>query len=266
MTKEFILSALKDLGVKEHMSIIVHSSLKSFGYVEGGGATVAQALMEAVCAGTLIMPSFNHGAPYDNGAVFDIRKTPTTNGAIPDAFWRMEGVERSMNPTHSFAVWGKDARLIAERHELSDAVGKNSPLDYLYEHDGYALLLGVGYNRNTFHHYVERTLNAPCLRGRGEEYDVIDANGALRRARTWSWRNASCPIDDSALYARNMRPYETVHKIGDCTATWFPLKKCFDVVSKSLREGLDQYPPCAACQIAPRVCRYTVAREGDNDD
>lgn len=262
MRESEILSGLKRLGVKADGCMIVHSSLKSFGYVEGGAEAVVHALMEAVKDGTLVMPSFNHGAPYDRGEVFDIRLTPTTNGAIPDAFWRMPGVWRSMNPTHSFAVWGKDARLIASAHEASDAMGAGSPLDYLYKRGGSALLLGVGYNRNTFHHYVERMEHAPCLRGRGEEYDVVDSGGKTKRARTWSWRDGGCPVDDAAHYAPFMRQFEKTLNIGGCTATWFALDDCYRVVRNSLSAGIAPYPPCRECAVRPRVCAYTVDCEG----
>ena len=109
VTKEMLKQGFAELGIRAGMKVMVHSSLKSFGYVEGGADAVIDALMELLTPeGTLMMPSFNHEAPYFEGDIFDISKTPTTNGLIPDTFWRREGVSRSMNPTHAFAAWGKD--------------------------------------------------------------------------------------------------------------------------------------------------------------
>ena len=42
--KERIIKDLKDLGLKEGDTVIVHSSLSSLGYVEGGADTVIDAL------------------------------------------------------------------------------------------------------------------------------------------------------------------------------------------------------------------------------
>lgn len=264
MDRQTLTKALAGLGIEKNSVIIVHSSLKSFGYMKGGAEAVVDALMDAVSEGTLILPSFNHGAPYDEGTVFDIRTTPTTNGAIPEAFRHRPGVFRSMNPTHAFAVYGRDAEQIASAHEAAPAMGEGSPIDYLYRHDGGVLLLGVGYTRNTFHHYVETMLNTPCLLPRGEEYDVTDGHGEMKRARTWSWREKSCPIDDSARYAPLMAPYEKTIMLGPCRITYFKARDCFEAVKKCLSEGIDGYPGCAACPIRPRKCEYTVPEEGEN--
>lgn len=258
MDKKTLADAVRALGVQKDSVIIVHSSLKSFGYMEGGAEAVVDAFMEVVTEGTLIFPSFNHGAPYDKGEVFDIRTTPTTNGAIPDAFWRRPGVKRSMNPTHAFAVYGKDAEEIASSHEMAAAVGEGSPLDYLYRHDGGVVLLGVGYNRNTFHHYVETVTGAACLSPRGEEYDVIDENGERRRARTWSWREKSCPITDPAKYAPYMAEFEKTLQLGTCKITYFKVRDCFEVVKKCLSEGIEGHTGCRECPVRPRVCEYSV--------
>ncbi len=261
MDQKALAEGLKTFGVQKDSVIIVHSSLKSFGFMQGGAEAVVDALMETVSEGTIILPSFNHGLPYEKGEIFDIRSTSTTNGAIPEAFWKRPGVKRSMNPTHAFAIYGKDAEEIARAHEKAPAVGAGSPLDYLYKHDGCVLLLGVGYNRNTFHHYVETVTNAPCLSPRGEEYDVIDENGQKKRARTWSWREKSCPINDPAKYASFMAEHEKVLQLGSCKITYFKARDCFEVVKKCLAEGVGENPGCKSCPIRPRVCEYSVFGE-----
>ena len=110
ITHKDIVKGLRKLGLTQGMSVMVHSSLKSFGFVKGGAQTVVGALMEVVTSeGTLMMPSFNHGAPFEEGSpgYYSPIETPTTNGIIPDTFWRIKGVYRSLNPTHPFAAWGK---------------------------------------------------------------------------------------------------------------------------------------------------------------
>ena len=259
VTKELLKKGFAELGIKAGMKIMVHSSLKSFGYVEGGADTVIDALMELLTPeGTLMMPSFNHEAPYFEGDIFDVTKTATTNGRIPDTFWRREGVSRSINPTHAFAAWGKDKERYTQDHQKTSAMGPDSPLGRLMEDGGYCLLLGVGYKSNTFHHHVETCEGSPCLRLRGEVYPVRLADGTETKAHTWSWRNGKCPITDSVRYAGEMAKIDRVTKIGNSTINFYQLSEGYQVIARCLKEGVDGVPPCAECPIRPRVCQWTV--------
>ena len=120
---------LRQLGLRSGMSVMVHASLRSLGEVQGGAYTVVRALMEVLTPrGTLLMPSFNYGSPFTApGGVFDPERTPSESGAISDAFWRLSGVQRSLDPTHSFAAWGKDAADVVAGHEYTTTMGPESP-------------------------------------------------------------------------------------------------------------------------------------------
>ena len=134
-------------GLPAGAGVMVHSSLKSFGQVEGGAHTVVEALMEVLTPqGTLLMPTFNHEAPFFEGGpgYYHPAETPTVNGAIPDCFWRMPGVRRSLDPTHPFAAWGRHARRYTQFHHRTLTMGPQSPLGQLYADDGFGLLLGCG--------------------------------------------------------------------------------------------------------------------------
>jgi len=262
VTKEILKQGFEKLGIKAGMKVMVHSSLKSFGYVDGGADTVIDALMELLTPeGTLVMPSFNHEAPYFKGEIFDVRKTPTTNGRIPDTFWRREGVSRSINPTHAFAAWGKEKDRYTQDHQKTSAMGPDSPLGRRMEDGGYCLLLGVGYGYNTFHHYVESCEGSPCLRLRGEVYPVRLADGTEIGAHTWSWRNGSCPITDRERYGYRMERIHRTAKIGNAEVTLYKLSEGYEIIAQCLREGVEEVPPCSECSIRPRVCRWTVPED-----
>ena len=114
VTQPDIVSGLRRLDLRAGMGLIVHSSLKSFGHVEGGEETVIAALMEVLTpSGTLMMPSFNHCRPFLEGGAgfYNPQETPTTNGTIPETFRKIPGVCRSLNPTHAFAAWGRTQSL-----------------------------------------------------------------------------------------------------------------------------------------------------------
>ena len=259
VTKEMLKQGFERLGIRAGMKLIVHSSLKSFGYVEGGPDTVIDALMEILTEeGTLIMPSFNHGKIYDAGDIWDIARTPTTNGIIPDTFWRRADVCRSVNPTHSFAAWGKNKHRYTDDHQKTSTMGPDSPLGRLMEDGGYCLLLGVGYNRNTFHHHVETCEGAPCLNLRGEVYPVRLADGTETIAHTWSWRGNRCPINDFAIYGERMKAIDRVTQIGNAAVTLYKLSEGYEIIKRGLKEGMGGHPPCHACPTRPRICEWSV--------
>jgi aminoglycoside 3-N-acetyltransferase len=267
LSKLDIVNGLYALGLRAGMGLMVHSSLRSFGHVAGGAPTVIEALMEMVTPeGTLLFPSFNHGAPFEPGGAgyYHPGRTATTNGVIPDHFWRMPGVLRSLDPTHAFAAWGKHAQRYTEFHHRTLTMGPSSPLGLLYADDGYTLLLGVNYMSNTFHHMVEMSQNVPCLGRRTEAYPVILPDGRSVMGRTWGWRGGTCPFTDRNRYADEMIDRQHQVRIGSCVATLYRMRDCYAVIARILSEGKAGFPPCSGCNIRPRQVKQTV--ESDWDD
>lgn len=70
---------------------------------------------------------------------------------------------------------------------------------------------------------------APCLGLRSESYPVQLADRRVVAGRTWGWRTAGCPINDTGRYGEQMRArgLERVATIGSCRATLFRLQDCF---------------------------------------
>ncbi len=267
-TLEQLIAGLSDLGLRRGDGVVVHSSLRSFGYLDGGAQSVIRALMAVLSPeGTLVMPSFNHGriARGNGQGYYDPRTTPTVNGAIPDAFWRQPGVVRSLNPTHAFAAWGKRAQDYVAYHHRVLTMGPASPLGRLQRDGGYGLLLGVGYRPNSFHHVVEMTTGAPCLGRRTEAFPVRLADGRQVMGRTWGYRDGKCPFTDGQRYPAVMvaRGLDRRVTIGKCEAILYRLQDCFDVVQGMLSEGCDGFPPCAGCAVRPGVSAHTVASDWD---
>ena len=171
VTRDDIVAGIRSLGVRPGDLMLVHSSLSSFGRVEGGAAAVAQALLDAVDpGGTVMVPTFNYGSlPYDPAT------TQSLTGAISEAFWRLPGAVRSRHPTHAFAATGPLAGEMTENHQYMDPLGQTSPLGRLWRADGWVLLMGCDHRSNSLIHtaeeawkvpYVGRTRVAAVLRGR----------------------------------------------------------------------------------------------------
>ncbi|RZT16403.1 aminoglycoside N(3)-acetyltransferase [Fictibacillus sp. BK138] len=180
-TRSSLAEDFRNLGLKKGMTIIMHSSLKSLGWVVGGPVAVVQALMDVITEeGTLVMPA--HTAHYSDPAgwlnppvpeewwpvireempAFDPEITPTYfMGAIVEAFRTFPGVIRSNHPTESFAAWGKNKETIINGQTLDFALGEDSPLGKMYELGGHVLLIGVGYDSNTTMHLAEHRVPNP---------------------------------------------------------------------------------------------------------
>jgi aminoglycoside 3-N-acetyltransferase len=174
-TRDTLAANLRALGLQAGMVVIVHSSLSSIGWVNGGSVTVVQALLDVITPdGTLIMPA--HSGEYsdpshwqhpsvpeawwqiirDTMPAFDPRFTPTRGmGRIAETFRTWPHALRSLHPQDSFAAWGRQAEFITAKHALENGLGDQSPLARIYDLDGYVLLLGVPHANNTSFHLGE---------------------------------------------------------------------------------------------------------------
>ena len=93
---------------------------------------------------------------------YDKRITPSnTMGAVSEMFRQWPGTLRSSHPARSVAALGRYAQYLTEHHDLSDIFGDSSPIGRLYELDGYVLLIGVGYDKNTSLHLADARAEYP---------------------------------------------------------------------------------------------------------
>jgi aminoglycoside 3-N-acetyltransferase len=171
LTKKDIVRGLVSLGLESGDKVLMHSSFVALGKVEGSPNTVIDALLEVLGKdGLLVMPTFSAGSPFNR------KNAPTGLGVIPDAFWRLPGVVRSLHPSHSVAAMGPGAEgLIRDHENAPTAYGEGTPYFKLAMGGGKVLLLGVDQDRNTTLHAAEAAAGAPYLKNIEGIY--IDDNG-----------------------------------------------------------------------------------------
>src|SRR5947207_9688500 len=174
-TVQTLRSDLRALGLRSGDVVMVHSSVRSVGFVVGGSQAVVQALLDVIGPdGTLVVPTHTSDncdpAGWGNPPVpeawwpvireqapgFDPARTPSRwMGVIAETVRTWPGALRSDHPRLSFAALGAHAADITGTHQLDDALGERSPLGTVYRLDGKVLLLGCGHDSNTSLHLAE---------------------------------------------------------------------------------------------------------------
>ena len=234
LSKKDLVNQLKKLGVRPGMTLEVHTSMKSLGYVIGGAQTVVDALMEAVgFDGTLVMPlqtyennepAYWENPPAERRLWQKIRdNTPAYNpdssqfrhmGEVVNNLNRRAGVYRSSHPSLAFVTYGKYGKLIAQNQSMDFGLGEQSPLGTLYQLPSYILLIGVGYDNCTAMHLAEyRSGIRPVILQGG----AIEENGS----RKWvKYLDCDLDSDDFPPIGKKMeeKGLVTIGKVGkaDC--------------------------------------------------
>ncbi|MBR5959943.1 MAG: AAC(3) family N-acetyltransferase [Clostridia bacterium] len=156
VSRQQLKDALINLGVNAGMVLEVHSSLSSFGHLEGGAMTLIDTLKEIVTPeGSIFMPALRLSPEYEltdedrkMGMTVKIKlldpDTPrTAMGVIADTFRQLPDTYAGRD-TISTAGWGKHGE---------EAV--RSGLNYPIHNGGKALLFGVDIYKLTAMHYME---------------------------------------------------------------------------------------------------------------
>jgi aminoglycoside 3-N-acetyltransferase len=160
-----LIAGLRDLGLQVGDKLIVHSSLRSMGYVEGGAHAVIEAILDVLGeTGTLLVPTLT-GKREDSKLhppVFEVMTTPCWTGIIPETIRQMPNAKRSLHPTHSIASLGYQRDYLTYGHETSQSpCDEKSPYYKNSICNGYIMLIGVDQESNTSIHSCEEIAKVP---------------------------------------------------------------------------------------------------------
>jgi len=160
VTQQDIAQALDAMGLSAGDRVLVHSSLSSIGYVEGGADAVLDAFLQVLGPeGTLMVPTFTYAMTTD----FDVENTPSKTGRITETLRARPEAVRSFHPSHSLCAVGPNVQDLLAGHEHTDPAGTGSPLDRFVSQGGLVFLLGVGHRANTTVHLGEYHARVPYL-------------------------------------------------------------------------------------------------------
>ncbi len=229
-----ILEGMQRIGVRSGMELEVHSSLRSFGPVDGGAETVIRALKDSVGPnGSLFMPALRLSPDLQKTAE-DVRlgitykarilspdEPRSAMGLIADTF-RLQPDVIVGDGVFATAAWGRNADKAA-----------SCGFQHLIDHGGMALMLGVDIYRLTAMHYVEDLLPQRVR----DIFKPSDAVTVLYPPDAWFVETGTAPvkawytIQDRAFKAGLIR---TGH-IGDCAVMFFPVADVVGLYAQALR-------------------------------
>lgn len=143
-------------------TVVVHSSMKDIGEVEGGAETVIEVFSDYLKEGLFIVPTHTWANVNGGQPVYDRQHTPACIGLIPNTALSAPGGLRSLRPMHSIVVIGKETATYMKGEEnCTTPTPSGSCWSQLYERKAKILLIGVGQGRNTYLHAVEEELDIP---------------------------------------------------------------------------------------------------------
>ena len=155
LSRDQLLDGFRQTAVRHGDTVIVHTSYKSLGGVDGGVEAVIDVLLDLVGAGgTLLFPAFNFQS-WTETHYFDVLETPSRMGMITELARLRPGARRTPHPIYSFSALGPRAEEFAGTDD-PEAYGPKSAFALFHATNGTILSIGLDFN-NTFsmHHYIE---------------------------------------------------------------------------------------------------------------
>jgi aminoglycoside 3-N-acetyltransferase len=184
VTEQSVVDGLRDIGIRDGDFVVLHSSLSSLGWVDGGPETVVDAFLEVLGeGGTLMTPTFTNcfaprnGLKRDKQGPFDPHRTPSSTGRITETVRCRSGSFRSLHPIHSAAAIGMLAETLTRGHENACDFGPETPFGQSMRADATIVLLGVGQRVNSTLHAVEDILGMPYLED--EQALIVREDGSI---------------------------------------------------------------------------------------
>jgi aminoglycoside 3-N-acetyltransferase len=256
--RDAIEVALREAGVGEGDAVFFQAQMSAFGTIEGGPASVLDALRRAVGdAGLIAMPAFPLAGPalehLRGGAVFDLRNTPSRMGTISERFRTSDSAVRSLHPTHSVSAAGPGAEALVSGHESATTpFGAGTPFARLVERGAHQLFFGSGVGAITMYHAYEclreppfpievfwpQRIEARCVDGAGREL-VVET--LVHDPRVTALRIDNNPAIEQRVRARLLDGGMGAVRLGRGEILAQPLPELMQQFEQMLGEGMTIY-------------------------
>jgi aminoglycoside 3-N-acetyltransferase len=265
-----LITGFKKLEIDQNKPVILHASLSSFGEVRGGadtllGATLASfhsVMSPTFTYKSMIIPETgpeNNGIEYGSGhdlnkmAEFYSQDMPADRlmGILAEKVRLHPQAQRSTHPILSFS--GIHLSEAIDRQSLEEPL---APIEWLVDHHGYVLLMGVDHTVNTSIHLAEQKA------GRKSFVRWAITPGAIYE----------CPgfpgcSDGFSKATDHLAGITSVAKMGDGTIMAIPLQQMEEILIPILKTDpfalLCEKETCLRCQAIRNQPNYPTSEQTD---
>jgi len=162
-----VCRAFVEAGAVSGDTVLIHGSLSSMGWVQGGPPCIFNGILAATApGGTVAMPTLWHNGTEErsNPELFDIQNSPAFNGALAEGMRKDSRSFRSLHFSHSISAIGARAEELTCGHDgckpapspwSETAFGVDSPWQRLYDWNALYAFIGVDLTVCTMKHFIE---------------------------------------------------------------------------------------------------------------
>ena len=242
LTKENLFKTLSNIGLKSDDTVMIHSSLRSIGKIEGDGEGLISYLKEYFKDGLIIFPCHTWAIINKDGETLNLKEENSCVGELPNIALRSAFI-RSHHPTHSVVCFGKKAKeYISLDNNSSTPVSPTGCFGSLHKLNAKILFLGCSLTKNTFIHSIEEEFNVPD-RFTNHIYHFYskDDEGTYEYFMPKHYSSLNPHISENYLkLEKPLIDLGIAHyfTFGEAHSIIIDAKKCYDYVSNLLKENL----------------------------
>jgi len=244
-----LLTALRELGVRQGDSVMLHSASGAQYGFRGSISELTQVFIDAVGPqGHLLMVSLAYRSSsiqyLEQLKQFDVRNTPSLMGLVSEYFRRRPDVLRSLHPTHPVLVRGPQADWYVAGHE--DCLwpcGPGTPFEKFAQRNGIVVFFNVPFATFTFFHHLEhvvsRQLPFALYSDTPMEVPVVDRNGHPRVVRTYVFTRDAIQRRRFPVLEENLRRKGLIARcrIGNSVMEAARVREVMECVEEMSRKG-----------------------------
>lgn len=247
-TQSSLIKDIEKIGVNKEGTLLIHSSMKAIGEVDGRGDTVIDAFIDYMKEGLLLFPTHTWSEDNLKDGIYNPKTEPSCVGLLTNLFRKRQGTTRSMHPSHSVTAMGKRAKEYTDRDDQFEnytPCPTGGCFDGLYDEDAQILFFGVPLTRNTYIHVIEEKLDIPNrINNKARDIKMIYENGDVRETKLYG--HFSTLGDVSQNYGKLLKPMLEMGmakegKIGDATSYLVKVRPMSDWVTKMLKDDPDLF-------------------------
>ena len=245
-TKQSLINDIKNAGIINNKTLMIHSSMKSIGEVEGGAETVLDSFIEYMKEGLLLFPTHSWSKENLKNNTYDYKKEPSCVGILPNLFLKRDGAYRSMHPTHSVTAMGEGAiEYIKKDDYVYTPCKRYGCFGSLYDVDAQILFLGAPLTTNTFIHSIEEWLEIPNrLSEKPRVIIILEKDGSKREIDFYEHSHLLGDVSknyDKIESALLYNGYAHTAKIGDAFCYVVKARPMADMVISFLKKDPDLF-------------------------